>query len=151
MAQMVKRLPAMQETRVWSLSQKDPLEKEMATDSHTLAWKILWMEEPGRLQSMGWKESDTTEWPHHSTIRISTSAKEKKKKKRYKPDHLIGSKKWTQDKQYHVYDLSPHCFDFFSLYTHLPDHALSGPVTLLYWLPGIMSPGEIVKHFTSVS
>ena len=53
MAQMVKHLPAMQETWVQSLGQEDPLEKEMATHSNTLAWKILWMEEPGRLQSMG--------------------------------------------------------------------------------------------------
>ena len=52
-AQMVKHLPTMQETRVCSLSQEDPLEKEMATDSSTLAWKIPWMEEPCRLQSMG--------------------------------------------------------------------------------------------------
>ena len=55
MAQMVKRLPAMQEIRVRSLGQEDPLEKEMATHSSTLAWKIPWMEEPGRLQSMGSK------------------------------------------------------------------------------------------------
>ena len=48
-AQRVKRLPAMQETRVQFLGQEDPLEKEMATHSSTLAWKIPWMEEPGRL------------------------------------------------------------------------------------------------------
>ena len=53
MAQMVKRLPAMQETRVQSLGQEDPLGKEMATHSSTLAWKILWTEKRGRLQSMG--------------------------------------------------------------------------------------------------
>ena len=53
MAQRVKRLPAMQETRVRSLGQEDPLEKEMATHSSTLAWKIPWIEEPGGLQSMG--------------------------------------------------------------------------------------------------
>ena len=53
MAQTVKRLPAMQETRVRSPGQEDPLEEEMATHSSTLAWKILWTEEPGRLQSMG--------------------------------------------------------------------------------------------------
>ena len=53
MAQTVKRLPTMQETRVQSLGQEDPLEKEMATHSSTLAWKIPRMEEPGRLQSMG--------------------------------------------------------------------------------------------------
>ena len=50
---MIKRLPAMQETWVLSLGREDPLEKEMATHSSTLAWKISWMEEPGRLQSMG--------------------------------------------------------------------------------------------------
>ena len=53
MAQMVKRLPTMQETWVRSLGQEDPLEKEMAIHSSILAWKIPWMEEPGRLQSMG--------------------------------------------------------------------------------------------------
>ena len=52
-AQMVKRLPAMQETRVRSLVGEDPLEKAMATNSSTLAWKIPWTEEPGRLWSMG--------------------------------------------------------------------------------------------------
>ena len=53
MAQTVKHLPAVQETWVQSLGREDPLEKEMATHSSTLAWKIPWMEEPGRLQSMG--------------------------------------------------------------------------------------------------
>ena len=52
-AQMVKSLPAMRETQVQSLGQKDPLEKEMATNSSILAWKIPWMEKPGGLQSMG--------------------------------------------------------------------------------------------------
>ena len=52
-AQMVKHLPIMQETWVPSLGQEDPLEKEMATHSSTLAWKIPWMENPGGLQSMG--------------------------------------------------------------------------------------------------
>ena len=52
-AQMVKRLPTMRETRVRSLGWEDPLEKEMATHSSILAWKIPWTEEPGRLQSMG--------------------------------------------------------------------------------------------------
>ena len=52
-AQTVKCLPAMQETWIRSRGQEDPLEKEMATHSSTLAWKIPWMEEPGRLQSMG--------------------------------------------------------------------------------------------------
>jgi len=50
----------MQVTRVRSLGREDPLEKEMATHSSTLAWKIPWMEESSRLQSMGHKESDTT-------------------------------------------------------------------------------------------
>ena len=52
-AQSVKRLPAMQQIPVRSLVREDPLEKEMATHSSTLAWRIPWMEEPGRLQSMG--------------------------------------------------------------------------------------------------
>ena len=49
MAQAVKRLPTMQETKVRSLCQEDPLEKEMVTHSSTLAWRIPWREEPGRL------------------------------------------------------------------------------------------------------
>ena len=52
-AQTVKHLLTMQETRVQSLGQEDALEKEMTTHSSTLAWKIPWMEEPGRLQTMG--------------------------------------------------------------------------------------------------
>ena len=52
-AQRVKRLPAMRESRVRFLGQEDPLEKETAVHSSTLAWKIPWMEEPDRRQSMG--------------------------------------------------------------------------------------------------
>ena len=51
-AQRLKRLPGMQETWVQSLGREDPLEKEMATHFSTLAWKILWTEDTGRLQSM---------------------------------------------------------------------------------------------------
>ena len=54
-AQMAKLLPAMQETQVRSLGQEDLLEKEMATHSSALAWRIPWTEEPGGLQSMGWQ------------------------------------------------------------------------------------------------
>ena len=54
-AQMIKHLPTMRETRVQSLGQEYLLEKEMATHSSTLAWKIPWTVEPGRLQSMGWQ------------------------------------------------------------------------------------------------
>ena len=53
MAQTVKRLSTMQETWVRSLGQEDPLEKEMAIHSSTIAWKSPWTEEPGRLQLMG--------------------------------------------------------------------------------------------------
>ena len=53
MVQTVKHLRTMQETQVQSLGREDLLEKEMATHSSILAWKIPWMEEPGRLQSMG--------------------------------------------------------------------------------------------------
>ena len=52
MAQILKNLPAMQETWVQSLDQEDPLEKGMATYSSVLAWRIPWTEEPGELQSM---------------------------------------------------------------------------------------------------
>ena len=57
---MVKNLPVVQETWVQSLGQEGSLEKEMVTHSSILAWKILWTEEPGWLQSMGSQESDTT-------------------------------------------------------------------------------------------
>ena len=60
MAQMVKNLPAVQETRLQSLGQEDPLENGMATHSSILAWRIPWTEEPGGFQSMGHKESDMT-------------------------------------------------------------------------------------------
>ena len=59
MAQKVKSLPAMWETWKQSLGQEDTLEKEMAAHSSVLAWKIPWMEEPGRLQSMGLQKSWT--------------------------------------------------------------------------------------------
>ena len=58
-AQVVKNLPAMQETWVWFLRRDYPLEKEMATHSSILAWRIPWTGEPGRLQSMGLQELDT--------------------------------------------------------------------------------------------
>ena len=69
MAQLVKNLPAIQETWVQSLGQKDPLEKGMETHSSILAWRSPWTEEPGGLQStvspgpknLQSKESDTTE------------------------------------------------------------------------------------------
>ena len=67
MAQMVKHLPTMQETQVQSLGREDLLEKEMAPHSSILAWKIPWMEEPGRLQSMG-SQRDTTEQLHFTSL-----------------------------------------------------------------------------------
>ena len=63
-AQTAKNLPAMPETWVRSLGQEDPLKKGMATHSNILAWEIPWTEEPGRLQSMGSQESDTTKHAH---------------------------------------------------------------------------------------
>ena len=63
-AETVKCLPTMWETWVQSLGWKDLLEKGKATHSSSLAWKIPWMEESGKLQSMGHKESDMTERLH---------------------------------------------------------------------------------------
>ena len=56
---MLRGLPVMRETPIQSLGQEDPMEKKMATHSSILAWKIQWMEEPGRLQSMGVTKSQT--------------------------------------------------------------------------------------------
>ena len=64
MAQTVKRLGAVWETRVRSLGWEDPLEKDMATHSSNLAWKIPWTEEPGGYSPWDRKESDTTERLH---------------------------------------------------------------------------------------
>ena len=59
-AQSIKNLPAIQETWVQFLGWEDPLEKEMATYSSSLAWRIPWTEDPGRLQAMELQELDTT-------------------------------------------------------------------------------------------
>ena len=67
MAQLVKNLPAVQETWVQPLGWEDPLEEGMAPPSSILAWRIPWTEEPGGLQSMGRKESDATERLKHSS------------------------------------------------------------------------------------
>ena len=69
-AQTVKHLSTMWETRVQSLGWEDPMEKEMATHSSTIAWKIPWTEEPGRLQSMG---SQSRTWLSNFTITITVS------------------------------------------------------------------------------
>ena len=61
MVQMVKNLPAMQETWVQSLGQEDPLEEGMATHSNVLAWRTPWKEKPEGYSPWGYKESDTTE------------------------------------------------------------------------------------------
>ena len=86
--QAVKHLPAMQETWVWSLGREDPLEKEMATHSSILAWRIPWTEEPGGLHSMGsqrtghdWAPNRFT-WQkttqHYKTIILQLKIKKKK-------------------------------------------------------------------------
>ena len=70
-AQLVKNLPAMQGTQVQFLGQEGPLEKEMATHSSLLVWRIPWIEEPGRLQSMGSQELVTTEQNHHHLTKLT--------------------------------------------------------------------------------
>ena len=77
---MIKTLPAMWETRVWSMGWEDPLEKAMATHSSTLAWKIPWTEEPGRLQPMGSRRVGH-DW---ATSRSRSRSYVECKKKRYK-------------------------------------------------------------------
>ena len=67
---MVKNLPAIQETRVPSLGQEDPLEKGMATHSSIFAWRISWTEEPGRLQSMG-SERVGHDWAMNTSLQIN--------------------------------------------------------------------------------
>ena len=62
---MVKHLPTMRETKVRSLGREEPLEKEMATHSSTLAWKIPWTDEPGGLQFMEWQRVE-----HNCTITL---------------------------------------------------------------------------------
>ena len=70
-AQSVKNLPTMQETQVGSLGQDDPLEKGMAICFSILTWRIPWTEEPGKHQSMGHKQLDTTERLSLFTFQVS--------------------------------------------------------------------------------
>ena len=76
LAQMAKNLPAMQETWVQSLGQEDPLGKEMATLSRTLAWRIPGSGDPDGLRSMGHKESDTTEQLTHTRITLAKNKRQ---------------------------------------------------------------------------
>ena len=73
MAQLVKNPPTMQEIQVRSLGREDPLEKEMATQSSILAWKIAWAEEPGGLQSMGSQSRIGLMQLNHNTIGMRLS------------------------------------------------------------------------------
>ena len=86
--QMVKSLTAVRETQVWSLGQEDPLEKEMATHSSILAWKSPWMEEPGRLQSMGLQRVRHS-WA--TSLSLSDAGKDwGQKEKRALEDEVVG-------------------------------------------------------------
>ena len=88
MAQRLKHLPAMWETGVRSLGQEDPLEKEMATHSNTLAWRIPWTEEPGRLQSTGSQRVGTRLRDFTFHFHNLSSQKKKKKKEHIKMSNL---------------------------------------------------------------
>ena len=83
-AQLVKNLPAIQETRVHFLGWEDTLEKEMATHSSNFAWRIPWTQEPGGLQSMGSQEMDKTILqsliPHRKNVIYGDYISERKKK-----------------------------------------------------------------------
>ena len=111
-AQMVKHLPAMQESWVQSMGWEDPLEKEMALHSSTLAWKIPRMEEPGRLQPWSRKESDTTEWLLFTSLHFRLV-------KVFLPRirHLLIS--WMQSRSAVILELPSkvsHCFHCFPIY-----------------------------------
>ena len=84
-AQLVKNLPAIQETRVHFLCWEDTLEKEMATHPSNFAWRIPWTQEPGGLQSMGSQETDKTILqsliPHRKNVIYGDYISESKKKK----------------------------------------------------------------------
>ena len=84
-AQMVKNLPAMQETRIQYLGWEDPLEKELTAHSSILAWRIPWTEEPDRLQFMELKESDLTERLTHSSRYCASFWGYNSEQKRYNP------------------------------------------------------------------
>ena len=92
MAQMVKNLPAIEEIQIQSLGQEDPLEKGMATHSSILAWRIPRTEEPGRLQSMGLKESDMTEW---LTLSLSFNKTKNNISESWKVDRDFKCSDWT--------------------------------------------------------
>ena len=76
-AQMVKNLPVMRETHVWFMGQEDPLEKGMATHSSTLAWRIQWTKETGRLQSTG-LQTVRHDWVTNTTTTMTDSKEELK-------------------------------------------------------------------------
>ena len=119
--QLVKNLPAMLETCIQFLGWEDPLEKEMATHSSILAWRILWTEEPGRLQSIGSQELDMT---FFSFSRLKKKKKHNTQKNqvcnvwhcpwcKYSPLCLISSYHsdisvcWSQDKVWRVSSCEP--------------------------------------------
>ena len=96
-AQTVRCLPAMWETRIWSLGQEDPLEKEMDTHSSILAWKIPWTEEPGGLQSMkSQKVLDTTERLTYSSVQFSYSVMSNSLQSHGLPTRLLFSMKFSR-------------------------------------------------------
>ena len=104
MAQMMKHLPAMWETRVRFLGQEDPLEKEMATYSSTLAWKTPWTEERRglQLQSMGLHESDTTQQLNHHHLYFIWQPSPKHIK-RFKYDSFSSSEDLQKVREINVY------------------------------------------------
>ena len=86
-AQRLKCLPPMRETWVWSLGREDPLEKEMATHSSNLAWRIPWTEEPGRLQSTGLQRVGH-DWATSPHLNLLQSASLSTKYREYLPQML---------------------------------------------------------------
>ena len=91
MAQTVKNLPAVQEIWFQSLSHEDPLEKEMATHSNILAWRILWSEEPGGLQSLG-SQRVRHNWATNTFTLLKKMYRWKIITWKYAPHHMLSGK-----------------------------------------------------------
>ena len=130
--QMVKNLPAVRETWVWSLGWEDPLEMGMATHSNILVWRILWIEEPGGLQSMG-SQRVRQDWATTTVSKMLLHTTEK--------SFMKGRVNWRR--KFHCCLISRNYHSNAKLHCHHPDQPaasnikarLSTSKGLRWWLP----------------